>query len=39
MAGELIVINQNTMGVVLNVEDAYVKAIIFAADDEVQEGY
>jgi F0F1-type ATP synthase alpha subunit len=39
MAGELILVNQTVEGVVLNVEDASIKAIIFDTDDQVQEGY
>jgi F0F1-type ATP synthase alpha subunit len=39
MAGELILVNQSVEGVVLNVEDTAIKAIIFDTDDQVMEGY
>lgn len=39
MAGELIRINQAVEGVVLNVEDSSIKAIIFDTDDQVEEGF
>ncbi len=39
MAGELILINQAVEGVVLNVEDSSIKAIIFDTDDQVEEGF
>ena len=39
MAGELILINQAVEGVVLNVEDSAIKAIIFDTDDQVEEGF
>jgi len=39
MAGELILVNQAVEGVVLNVEDSSIKAIIFDTDDQVQEGF
>jgi len=39
MAGELIQVNNSVEGVVRNVEDAAIKAIIFDTDDQVQEGY
>jgi F0F1-type ATP synthase alpha subunit len=39
VAGELLLINQSVEGVVLNVEDATIKAIIFDTDDQVEEGF
>jgi F-type H+-transporting ATPase subunit alpha len=39
MAGELIQVNQTVQGVVLNVEDSSIKAIIFDTDDQVEEGF
>jgi len=39
MAGELILVNQSVEGVVLNVEDNSIKAIIFDTDDQVEEGF
>jgi len=39
MAGELILVNQNVEGVVLNVENDTIKAIIFDTDDQVEEGF
>jgi len=39
MAGELIQINNAVEGVVRNVEDAAIKAIIFDTDDQVEEGF
>lgn len=39
MAGELIQVNNSVEGVVLNVEDATIKAIIFDTDDQVEEGF
>jgi len=39
MAGELIFVNQSVEGVVLNVEDNSIKAIIFDTDDQVEEGF
>lgn len=39
MAGELILINSAVEGVVLNVEDSTIKAIIFDTDDQVEEGF
>jgi F0F1-type ATP synthase alpha subunit len=35
----LLLINQSVEGVVLNVEDATIKAIIFDTDDQVEEGF
>ena len=37
MAGELIQVNNSVEGVVRNVEDAAIKAIIFDTDDQVQD--
>jgi len=39
MAGELIQINQNIEGLILNIEDSTIKAIIFDTDDQVEEGF
>jgi len=39
MAGELILVNQAVEGVVLNVEDSAIKAIIFDTDDQVEESF
>jgi len=39
MAGELILVNDAVEGVVLNVEDSTIKAIIFDTDDSVEEGF
>jgi F-type H+/Na+-transporting ATPase subunit alpha len=39
MAGEMVLVNGAVEGVVLNVEDSSIKAIIFDTDDQVQEGY
>jgi F-type H+/Na+-transporting ATPase subunit alpha len=39
MAGELVLVNQSVEGVVLNVEESSIKAIIFDTDDQVEEGF
>jgi len=39
MAGELIQVNNSVEGVVLNVEESVIKAIIFDTDDQVEEGF
>jgi F0F1-type ATP synthase alpha subunit len=39
MAGELLLVNQAVEGVVLNVENDSIKAIIFDTDDQVEEGF
>lgn len=39
MAGELIQVNNSVEGVIRNVEDSAIKAIIFDTDDQVEEGF
>lgn len=39
MSGELIQVNNTVEGVVRNVEESAIKAIIFDTDDQVEEGF